>query len=114
MKQKLSPAEKNVGCYLALGYTKKEIAAKRKTSESTIRHQAESLYIKTNSKNLADITRYVISQCLNTDVKVLSAKITSSFISVFTLFLSQWVACLFNAFKIESATLSPIQKPCSL
>ena len=71
-------------------------------------------YIKTKSKNLADITRYMISQCLNTDIKVLSTKIYSSFISVFTLFSSQWVACLFNALKIESATLSPRQKPCSL
>ena len=67
MKNKLSPAEINVGCLLALGFSKKEIAAKRNTSESTIRHQTESLYIKTESKNLADITLYMIARCINSN-----------------------------------------------
>ena len=91
MKQTLSPAELNVGCLLALGKTKKEIAVIRKTSESTVRHQAESLYLKTESNNLADITRYMISQCLEINL----ANLTKS-ISSFTLFLSQWVAFLSN------------------
>jgi DNA-binding CsgD family transcriptional regulator len=114
MKQKLTHAEINVGCLLALGYTKKEIALKRKKSESTIRHQAESLYLKTESKNLADITRFMIAESLNINLLKLSNNLSSSFLSISTLRLSQWVAHLFNAFDLVRATLTPKINPCEL
>ena len=114
MKQKLSPAEINVGCLLALGFTKKEIALKRNKSESTVRHQAESLYLKTESKNLADITRYMIAECLHINLHKLSSNLSSSFLSISTTCLSLWVAHLSSAFDTMRAALTPRINLCEL
>lgn len=84
----LSKAEMNVGCLLALGFSKKEIALKRNTSVSTIRHQTESIYLKTNCKNLADITRYMIAKCAKIDVRTL---LSVSYLKTLLFCLSPWV-----------------------
>ena len=51
-----------VGIMLAQGLTKKEIAIRTGKSVCTINAQARKLYERTGSRNLADITRWVISQ----------------------------------------------------
>lgn len=51
-----------IGIMLSLGFTKKEIAAKTGRSVNTIDNQAQSLYRETGSRNLADITRHMISR----------------------------------------------------
>lgn len=51
-----------VGIMLALGYSKKEIAQKTGKSVNTIDNQAQDLYRETGSRNLADITRWVIER----------------------------------------------------
>ena len=51
-----------VGLMLASGYTKKEIATKFDKSVNTVNKQASRLYEKTGSRNLADITRYMIAR----------------------------------------------------
>ena len=51
-----------IGLMLSLGYTKKEIALKTGKSVNTIDNQAQSIYRETGSRNLADITRFMISR----------------------------------------------------
>lgn len=60
MKQSISTAEETVGIMLAKGFTKKEVANHLHKSVRTIGRQADDLYKKTGSRNLADITRYMI------------------------------------------------------
>jgi DNA-binding CsgD family transcriptional regulator len=62
MNKPISPAEKTVGILLANGFTKKEIANRLNKSERTICRQADDLYKKTGSRNLADITRNFIQR----------------------------------------------------
>lgn len=51
-----------VGILLASGYTKKEIAAQTGKSINTVSKETDNLYKKTNCRNLADITRYMINR----------------------------------------------------
>lgn len=51
-----------IAIMLSLGFTKKEIAAKTGRSVNTIDNQAQSIYRETGSRNLADITRKMISR----------------------------------------------------
>jgi DNA-binding CsgD family transcriptional regulator len=62
MKNLISPAEKNVGLMLAEGFTKKEVANRLHKSIRTIERQSDMLYKKTGSRNLADITRFMIAR----------------------------------------------------
>lgn len=72
-----------VGLLLSQGYTKKEIACKLHKSPHTVNQQARVLYEKTKSRNLADITRYTISNILHVDVdSILSETITRAIILV--------------------------------
>lgn len=60
METKLTPAEEAVGLFLANGFTKKETANHLNKSERTVGRQADDLYKKTGSRNLADITRFMV------------------------------------------------------
>lgn len=60
MKTEISTAEKTVGIMLANGFTKKEVACKLNKSVRTIGRQTDDLYKKTNCRNLADLTRFII------------------------------------------------------
>lgn len=51
-----------IGIMLALGFSKKEIAEKTERSVNTIDNQTTALYRETGSRNLADITRHMISR----------------------------------------------------
>lgn len=51
-----------VGILLASGFTKKEIAAQTGKSINTVSKETDNLYKKTNCRNLADITRYMIAR----------------------------------------------------
>lgn len=51
-----------IGIMLAMGYTKKEIAAKTGKSVNTIDNQAQELYRRNDCRNLADITRKLIQR----------------------------------------------------
>ena len=108
MNLTLSKAEINVGCLLALGYSKKEIAAKRNASVSTIRHQTESIYLKTNSKNLADITRFMISNCTKFNIKTL---LIEFYLKSVVFYLLHRVVSVFNTFLQKLTTRNPSQKP---
>ncbi len=67
METKITPAEETVGIYLASGFTKKEIASICKKSERTIGRQADDLYKKTGSRNLSDITRFMVRRYKSVD-----------------------------------------------
>lgn len=62
MKESISPAEETVGILLAEGFTKKEVANKLHKSIRTVGRQTDDLYKKTNSRNLADITRFFVKR----------------------------------------------------
>jgi len=62
MKSLISPAEENVGLMLAKGFTKKEVATRLHKSIRTVERQSDMLYKKTGSRNLADITRFMIAR----------------------------------------------------
>lgn len=51
-----------VALFLAAGFTKKETANKLHKSENTVRRQADDFYKRTGCRNLADLTRFVISR----------------------------------------------------
>ena len=51
-----------VGLMLASGYTKKEIALKTGKSINTVSKETDVLYKRTGCRNLADITRFMISR----------------------------------------------------
>jgi len=57
-----APEETKTGIMVALGYTEKEIANKMGKSIHTIKQQKRRLFKKTNSHNLADLTRYLINR----------------------------------------------------
>jgi DNA-binding NarL/FixJ family response regulator len=44
----LSPAEREIGLLMLKGFSHKEIAALRGTSDATVRHQAKTVYQKAN------------------------------------------------------------------
>ena len=51
-----------VAIMLAQGFTKKEIACRLNKSVFTVNEHTRRIYEKTGSRNLADITRWVISR----------------------------------------------------
>lgn len=61
----LSEQEANVARDLALGNTQKEIANKRHKSPHTINQQRRMAMEKTKSRNVADLTRWVIRRYFN-------------------------------------------------
>ena len=54
--------ENKVGILLAQGYTKKEVASKLNKSFHTVNQQTRCLYEKTGCRNLADLTRYIVTR----------------------------------------------------
>lgn len=68
METKAVEREK-VGLMLAQGFTKKEVANKLGKSVHTVSQQTRRLYEKTGSRNLADITRYMVGRYTNLPVK---------------------------------------------
>jgi DNA-binding CsgD family transcriptional regulator len=62
MKNSISHAEETVGLMLAEGFTKKEVATQLHKSIRTVDRQTDDLYKKTNSRNLADITRFMVNR----------------------------------------------------
>jgi DNA-binding CsgD family transcriptional regulator len=63
--------ENRIGIMLALGYSKKEIANITFKSYHTVNQQTRMIYQKTNSRNLADITRWVVTHITGIDVYLL-------------------------------------------
>lgn len=59
MKTKAVEREK-VGLLLAAGYTKKEVANKLDKSFHTVNMQARRLFEISNSRNVADLTRFMV------------------------------------------------------
>lgn len=57
-----------IGILLSAGLTKKEIASTLWRSQHTVNQQARIVYLRTNSHNLADITRYTIGKLLNANM----------------------------------------------
>jgi DNA-binding NarL/FixJ family response regulator len=55
-----SPAERDVGQLILRGLSHKEIARLRKTSEATVRQQAQALYRKANLPNKGALTAYFL------------------------------------------------------
>ena len=60
MKNQISPAEEKVAVMLAKGYTQKETANHLNKSVRTVSRQVDDIYHKTECRNLADLTRFVI------------------------------------------------------
>lgn len=67
MKSQISTSEETVGLFLANGFTKKETAVRLQKSERTVGRQADELYKKTGSRNLADITRFMVKRYRGVD-----------------------------------------------
>lgn len=98
----ISPAEKTVGLFLAHGFTKKEIANKLNKSERTIGRQADDLYKKTGSRNLADITRFIVRRYTGIAVEdVIINALRDLTILVFGIFLFEAVAA--NTEELKAA-----------
>lgn len=60
-----------VGLYLSCGYTKKEIANMTGKSYHTINQETRILYMKTGSRNLADITCNMVSYVTHIPVRTI-------------------------------------------
>jgi DNA-binding CsgD family transcriptional regulator len=60
----LTPAEQEVGLLLLKGFSHKEIARLRKTSEATIRQQAASIYQKSSLNGRAALSAYFLEELL--------------------------------------------------
>lgn len=57
-----------IGILLSAGLSKKQIAVSLKKSLHTVNQHARILYLRTNSHNLADITRYTIGKLIHEDL----------------------------------------------
>ncbi len=60
----LSPAEREVGLLLLKGFSHKEIAGIRATSETTIRQQALAIYRKSGLGNRAELSAFFLEDLL--------------------------------------------------
>ena len=60
----LSPAEKEIALLLLKGLSHKEIAEVRKVSETTVRHQARSLYRKAGLSGRSDLAAFFLEDLL--------------------------------------------------
>jgi DNA-binding NarL/FixJ family response regulator len=60
----LTPAEQEVGLLLLKGFSHKEIARLRRTSEATIRQQAASLYDKADLAGRAELSAFFLEDLL--------------------------------------------------
>jgi DNA-binding NarL/FixJ family response regulator len=60
----LSPAEKEIALLLLKGFTNKEIARTRNTSEHTIKQQASAVYRKSGLKTRAEISAFFLGDLL--------------------------------------------------
>lgn len=77
-----------VAIMLSQGFTKKEIASKLNKSVHTINEQTRKLYERTGSRNLADITRWVISRYTGTEIdRILVNALHDLFIAAATIFI---------------------------
>jgi hypothetical protein len=75
-----------VGIMLAGGYTKKEIACIMHRSIHTISQETRVLYQRTGSRNLADITRKMITLLFHFDIDTELASILKQIITVTIVF----------------------------
>lgn len=107
MKTQITPAEEKVGLMLSSGFTKKETANKLGNSEKTICRHADSLYKKTGSKNLADITRFFYMRYTGSREDILIKAVHDSLVVGVVLF-SVWVANTPEAQGMMKAALSEI------
>lgn len=60
----LTPTETTVGFLLLKGFSLKEIAKLRSTSESTVREQAGNIYHKSNLSGRAELTAFFLEDLL--------------------------------------------------
>lgn len=65
----LSRREREIAGNLALGKTRKEVSSKLYISQNTAVTHAKNIYAKTESHNLADITRKTIARALGKTIK---------------------------------------------
>lgn len=73
----LSEQEAIVARKLALGNSQKEIALTLHKSEHTINQQRRSAYIKTGSRNVADLTRWVMLNTFDIPEDSISEELTN-------------------------------------
>lgn len=66
-KWKLSAAEKDIGLFILKGFSHKEIAELRKTSERTVRQQAASLYGKAGVENKTQLSAFFLDDLMLSD-----------------------------------------------
>jgi DNA-binding NarL/FixJ family response regulator len=60
----LSKTEKEIAVLLIKGFSSKEIAAMRNTSEKTVREQASAIYLKAGINNRANLASFFIEDIL--------------------------------------------------
>lgn len=104
MNPHITPTEEKVGLLLANGFTKKEIANKLGNSVKTICRHSDSLYKKTNSKNLADITRFMFSRYSGSPETIL-VNAMNNLLAAPPMAFRQWVANTQDTLTILKATL---------
>ena len=95
MKQKHAPERSKVGLLLALGYTKKQVAAETQKSIHTVNAHTRRLFEETGSQNLADLTRAMVTRYtgLNTEqllIKILKDLAAVIFIAVAAYYSSKY------------------------
>lgn len=106
---KITPAEKTVGILLASGMTKKEVANELKKSEKTVCRQTDSLYKKTGARNLADITRTMISRYAGISSEEIIFRLMKTVVMAAGLFLIYWAANETGALDTMKAAIHQIQ-----
>lgn len=57
----LTPAEANVACEFAMGYSYKEVARRLNISEDTVRAHIKQIYHKTRVNRQSDLVRLILS-----------------------------------------------------
>lgn len=108
MKTQISPTEELIGLLLASGNTKKEAANKINRSEKTICRHADNLYKKTGSRNLSDITRFMISRYSNLNTEALLFKILQDVLALAVVGMATWFFSQPHILEMVQASLHSI------
>jgi DNA-binding CsgD family transcriptional regulator len=108
MKNLISPAEETVGLMLAKGFTKKEVANQLHKSIRTVERQSDMLYKKTNSRNLADITRFMIRRYTGIAVEDILIHAMHDITILAALCLTFWAADTLGALDEMKAAISNV------
>ena len=62
MSTRVTTRERQVAELIGFGYTEKEIGSRLQITVDTVKSHKKSLFCKTHSRNIADVTRWVFQE----------------------------------------------------